>query len=97
MIVYSTDKSVGYLTKKGVENLRSSLGREIFANDLVTKYKEQTAHRDSLRSESKELVAQIIAQINEGNFDNPVLESKLLELSKILSETGGKKVCQALA
>ena len=51
MIVYSTDKSVGYLTKKGVENLRSSLGREIFANDLVTKYKEQTAHRDSLRSE----------------------------------------------
>ena len=92
MIVYSTDKSVGYLTKKGVENLRSSLGREIFANDLVTKYKEQTAHRDSLRSESKELVAQIIAQINEGNYDNPVLESKLIELSKILSETGGKKV-----
>ena len=72
MIVYSSDKSVGYLTKKGVENLRSSLGREIFANDLVTKYKEQTAHRDSLRSESKELVANIIAQINEGNFDNPV-------------------------
>ena len=92
MIVYSTDKSLGYLTKKGVENLRSSLGREIFANDIVTKYKEQTAHRDSLRSESKELVANIIAQINEGNFDNPVLESKLLELSKILSETGGKKV-----
>ena len=92
MIVYSTDKSLGYLTKKGVENLRSSLGREIFANDLVTKYKEQTAHRDSLRSESKELVAQIIAQINEGNFDNPVLESKLLELSKILSETNGRKV-----
>ena len=68
------------------------LGREIFANDLVTKYKEQTAHRDSLRSESKELVANIIAQINEGNFDNPVLESKLLELSRILSETSGKKV-----
>lgn len=59
---------------------------------MVCKYKEQTAHRDSLRTESKELVANIIAQINQGNYDNPVLEIKLLELSKILSKTGGKKV-----
>ena len=92
MIFYSTDKSYGYLSKEGVQNLRSTLGKEIFAQDLLTKYKEQTAHRDSLRSESKELVAQIIAQINEGKYDNPVLESKLIELSKILSKTGGKKV-----
>ena len=92
MILYSTDKSYGYLSKEGVQNLRSTLGKEIFAQDLITKYQEQTAHRDSLRTESKDLVARIIAQINEGNFDNPVLENKLLELSKILSETGGKKV-----
>ena len=92
LIIYSTDKSHGYLTKKGVQNLRSSLGKEIFAQDLLTKYEEQTAHRNSLRTESRALVASIIAQINQGNYDNPVLESKLLELSKILSETDGKKV-----
>lgn len=92
MIIYSTDTSAGYLSKNNVNNLRSSLGNEIFAQDLVCKYKEQTAHRDSLRTESKELVANIIAQINQGNYDNPVLETKLLELSKKLSETGGKKV-----
>ena len=92
MIIYSTDTSAGYLSKNNVNNLRSSLGKEIFAQDLVCKYKEQTAHRDSLRTESKELVANIIAQINQGNYDNPVLETKLLELSKKLSETGGKKV-----
>ena len=92
MIIYSTDTSAGYLSKNNVNNLRSSLGKEIFAQDLVCKYKEQTAHRDSLRTESKEFVANIIAQINQGNYDNPVLETKLLELSKKLSETGGKKV-----
>ena len=92
MILYSTDKSYGYLSKEGVQNLRSTLGKEIFAQDLITKYQEQTAHRDSLRNESKELVAEIISQINQGDYDNPVLESKLLELSKILSETGGRKV-----
>ena len=92
MIIYSTDTSAGYLSKNNVNNLRSSLGKEIFAQDLVCKYKEQTAHRDSLRTESRELAASIIAQINQGNYDNPVLETKLLELSKKLSETGGKKV-----
>lgn len=92
MIIYSTDTSAGYLSKNNVNNLRSSLGKEIFAQDLVCKYKEQTAHRDSLRTESRELAASIIAQINQGNYDNPVLETKLLELSKILSKTGGKKV-----
>ena len=92
MIFYSTDSSLGYLTKDGVQNLRSSLGKEIFAQDLLSVYKEQTAHRYSLRSESKELVAEIISQINQGYYDNPVLESKLLELSKILSETSGRKV-----
>lgn len=92
MIIYSTDTSAGYLSKNNVNNLRSSLGKEIFAQDLVCKYKKQTAHRDSLRTESKEFVANIIAQINQGNYDNPVLETKLLELSKKLSETGGKKV-----
>ena len=92
LIVYSTDKSIGYLTKKGVRNLRSSLGKEIFAQDLACIYREQTAHRDALRSESKELIARIVTEINGGSFDDPVLESKLSELSKILSETGGKKV-----
>ena len=92
MILYSTDKSYGYLSKEGVQNLRSTLGKEIFAQDLLTKYKEQTAHRDSLRTESKEHVTKIISQINQGDYDNPVLENKLLELSKILSETDGKIV-----
>ena len=92
MIIYSTDTSAGYLSKNNVNNLRSSLGKEIFAQDLVCKYKEQTAHRDSLRTESRELVANIIAQINQENYDNPLLESKLLELSKILSEIDGRKV-----
>lgn len=92
MILYSTDKSYGYLSKEGVQNLRSTLGKEIFAQDLLTKYKEQTAHRNSLRAESKDLVAKIISQINQGDYDNPVLKNMLLELSKILSETSGKKV-----
>ena len=92
MIIYSTEPSVGYLSKTNVKNLRSSLGKEIFAQDLVCKYQEQTEHRNALRSQSSEMIAEIISQINRGDYDNPVLESKLLELSKILSETRGKKV-----
>lgn len=96
MIVYSTNKSEGFLSKEGVQNLRSALGRKIFEHDLMTVYKEQTAHRDTLRTKGKEYLAEIIAQINDGSYDNPVLEQKLLELSKVLSQTKGKKVYRYL-
>lgn len=92
LIIYSTDKSDGYLSKEGVQNLRSALGREIFHQDLLSTYREQTAHRDTLRAEGKEYIAEIVDQINDGHYDNPVLEQKLLELSEILSQTNGKMV-----
>ena len=92
MIVYSANKSEGFLSQEGVQNLRSAFGRKIFAHDLMTVYREQTTHRDTLRSEGKEYLAEIVAQINDGSYDNPVLEQKLLELSRALSQTKGKKV-----
>lgn len=92
LIVYSANRTEGFLSKEGVQNLRSVLGRKIFAHDLMSVYKEQTAHRDTLRAEGKEYLSEIIAQINEGSYDNPVLEQKLLELSRVLSQTKGKKV-----
>lgn len=92
LIVYSTEKAVGHLAKEGVQKLRSALGKEIFNQDLLNVYREQTVHRDTLRSEGKEYLAEIVAQINDGSYDNPVLEQKLLELSRTLSQTKGKKV-----
>ncbi len=92
LIAYSVNENEGYLSKKGVNKLRSSLAKDIFQQDLVSVYEKQTEHRDTLKSESKELIAEIIAKINSGIYDNPVLEEKLTLLAQRLSNTSGKKV-----
>ena len=92
LIVFSKNQKEGYLTKTGVHNMRSSFATTIFAQDLVSVYQKQTEYRDSLRKDSKELIADIVQRINEEGYDNPVLEQKLVHLANRLSKTKGKKV-----
>ena len=91
LILYSTDPDEGYLTERGIENLRSSFAREIFTQDLVAIYAKQTESRDKLRADSKTLVAEIVSQINNGDYDNPTVEKLLRQLSERLSRVSGKK------
>ena len=92
LIAYSTKQSEGYLSKDGVNSLRSSFAKDIFAQDLISVYEKQTEHRDTLKDQSRSIMAEIISQINNGAYDNPKLESMLTELADRLSKTSGKKV-----
>lgn len=92
LIAYSTAEGQGYLSPKGVNALRSSFAKDIFAQDLISIYEKQTEHRDALRINSREVVAEIISKINRGVYDNPKLEEMLLNLADRLSKTGGKKM-----
>ena len=92
MIVYSDVPSEGFLTKEGVAKLRSSFARDVFAQDLQSIYTQQTQHRDALRTQSKDLISQIVTEINSGVYDNPKVEDLLLQLAVRLSGTSGKKV-----
>ena len=92
LIAYSTVESEGYLTKQGVQKLRSSFAKDIFAQDLLCIYEKQTEHRNQLRSESKDVLAEIASQVNAGGYSNQHLEELLLQLARRLSRTKGKKV-----
>lgn len=92
LIAYSTAEGQGYLTPKGVMNLRSAFAKDIFAQDLISVYEKQTEHRDELRANSREVIAEIISKIKSGVYDNPKLEEMLLHLADRLSKTSGKKV-----
>ena len=91
MIVYSTNPTEGYLSEKGLMNLRSSFAKDIFAQDLLCEYKKQTEHRDALKVQSREVLAELIAKINSGTYDNPQVEDLLQALAKRLAVTNGKK------
>ena len=92
LIAYSTKPGEGFLTKHGMEKIRSALAQEIFRQDLVSVYERQTAHRDELRRVSREKVTGLVQQISGGECENPQLESLLRELAQRLSNVKGKKV-----
>ena len=92
LIVYSTVENEGYLTQKGVENLRSSFAKDIFQQDLLCIYEKQTEHRDKLRAEARDIVENLVSKINSEIYISASIQHKLLELADRLSKTSGKKV-----
>ena len=92
LIAYSTVENEGYLTQKGVENLRSSFAKDIFYQDLLCIYEKQTEHRNKLRAEARDIVEDLVSKINSEIYISASIQNKLLELADRLSKTSGKKV-----
>ena len=92
MIVYSTSENEGYLSKQGIEKLRSALANDIFMQDMYCTYEKQTEYRDRLRADGKKSIADIIEKINNKQTVNLQIQAMLLQLADKLSRTKGKKV-----
>lgn len=92
LIACSTVPGEGHLSTKGVEKMRSVFAREIFSQELMFTYQQQTEYRDRLREQGRECVSEIVAKINAGEYLNPRIEELLVQLSDRLSRTTGKKV-----
>ncbi|QAT49896.1 sel1 repeat family protein [Caproiciproducens sp. NJN-50] len=91
MIVYSADSREGYVTKPAIETMRSSLAREIFQQDLLQIYSEQTVRRDSLTAESRDTLRELLEQMEDRICASPVIEDLMSRLAERLKYTAGKK------
>ena len=91
LMVWSEDEKEGYLSEKGIEKLRSSFAKSIFAQDWCNIYDSYTNARNTLRQESRERMREIIRAINAGSYENKTIEHLLLQLARQLSATTGKK------
>lgn len=90
MLVYSVNPREGYVTKPAIEKMRSSLAREIFQQDLIQIYAEQTAQRNTLYEQSCEALKEIIGRMG-GVCESGIMESLLSHLAERLRHTSGKK------
>lgn len=91
MICYSTDPKEGYLTKKGIEKMKSGFVKNIFGQELEGIYIEQSKRRDELKQESREVLIELITEMKNGIMQNSNIEEKLINLSDRLKFTNGKK------
>ena len=92
VIIYSRDAGKGYLSKVGIERMRSSLANTIFQDDIYHIAEEQTKIRNELKSDFKEKLAEILSRIENGTYENEEIRQKLIELSIRLHNTRAKKV-----
>lgn len=90
MMAYSIKPEEAYLTPKGIENIKSSLAKEIFQQDLLQIYQRQTEIRDDLREQSRKRLYEIVREINQGGFDNPEMQLLFVRLSDRLAKHKGK-------
>ena len=91
LMVWSEDEKEGYLSEKGIEKLRSSFAKSIFAQDWGNVYDRYTEARNTLRQESRERMREIVESINAGTYENKTIENLLLQLAWQLSTTTGKR------
>ena len=91
LIVYSTNPKQGYLTKQGIEKIRSVFANDIFQDDLKSIYQQQTLTRDELKVLSENQMKEILSQIGSSTVDERLVTA-IEKLYRQLQTVKGKKV-----
>lgn len=92
LLVYSTNPKQGFLTKAGIDKIRSAFANDIFHDDLQSIYQEQTVSRDELKAVSKIEFESIVNMIASNEHTDPQLEELIRKLYIQLQNVKGKKV-----
>lgn len=92
LIAYSTDAKKGYVTEKGIEQMRACLAKEIFKQELYEIYSEQTIRRDRLLQSVNDALKTLMLQMNDHSYKNPNAEQMMRNLSEKLQKSKCRKV-----
>ncbi len=91
LLVYSKDAKQGWLTKKGIDELRSVLGNDIFRMEQYKLFTMETDLRDRLKKESKLEIEKLLAKIRESYTPTSEIEMLFLNLASQLKTCKGRK------
>ena len=92
LLIYSKDTKQGWLTKKGIDELRSTFGNDIFRNEQYKLFKMETKLRNKLKEKTKYTLYELIADIDNSYEPTPqVLELFQILISQLESYSGKKQ------
>lgn len=92
MMAWSADPKQGYLTEKGIEQMRSQLSNDIFQDELLSLYQEKDLSYQQVRDAAMEAMGRLIREMKSGLCDSPVIAGQMETLAGMLAEVKGKKV-----
>lgn len=97
IMIYSKDPKEGYLTKNGIEKIRSAFANDIYSEELSMLNEHQTELRNELRSSAAMAFDKIASQLRAGTLQGQQkLYDNIMKLKNILDSTKGKKVYKFL-
>ncbi len=79
-----------YMTEEGLDLLKRTLAKDIFADENINIYMEQTNVRNELKAEAKKLIDDIVNSINDGEYSNTIVNDLLVQLTKELDKYSGR-------
>ncbi len=91
LLVYSRDAKQGWLTKKGIDSLRSALGNDIFRLEQYKLFSMETDLRDRLKKESREEIEKLLTKIRDSCAPTSEVEMLFLKLASQLKTCKGRK------
>lgn len=89
LVTYAVDQKP-YMTEAGLDLLKRTLAKDIFADENINIYIEQTNVRNELKSEAKKLIDDIVNSINNGEYSNTIVNDLLFQLTKELDKYSGR-------
>lgn len=92
MLVWSTRPTEPYLGKQGIETIKRTIAGDIFRQDLISIYDEQTRIRDDIRVRYRERMREIVEKISQSTIHWPEMEMLFLTLTARVRKAKGKKV-----
>ena len=92
MMAWSANPEQGYLTERGIEQMRSQLSNDIFQDELLSLYQEKDQSYQEVRDAAMEAMGRLIREMKSGLCDSPIIAGQMETLAEMLSEVKGKKV-----
>lgn len=92
MILYSENPKEGFLTKQGIQQVKSTFVTRIYRQDRISIYEKQTQCRNRLRDDAEAKLVELIRRMQTGTLQNERMEQLMDELAWRLPLTKGRKV-----
>jgi len=92
LVVYSKEISEGYLTQKGIENLRSIFAHDIFRQEFMEIYERKNQNRELVKKQANESLFFLLSKMQKGVCHNAKIAELMGMLAGRLQKTNGKKV-----
>ena len=93
MLVWSENPHEPHLSTTGIHNIKHTVANDIFRQDLISVYKNQTETRDQIKENFRKRMDLLLSDLSNGNFDfNLEIILKFEKLREKINEHKGKKV-----